>query len=993
MPLSPLPRVPGARSRYWLCTVAALVGLAWPAAAQNIGRTTGVITGVVTDESGGVLPGVTLTAASPALVGTQTAVTDGAGVFNLPALTAGLYRVAAELPGFATAVAENVELRVGDTLRVNFTLRVGGLETVVQVEAPLISVVSSERGQDFTAKEFSELPKGRTWETLVDQAPSINTESLTGQTGLSFQGASVNENVYIVDGVDTTRVTTGVGGQPVVFEFVDTIQVKSGFVGAEYGGALGGIVNVTTRAGANSFNGLGTAQFSGSALTADPRPRLRINPTTSTKAEYIQDPEDNVTQWDVGGAFGGPIVHDRLWFFAGYLPSLTDTQRDVTFVSTRQTLGFTNEVRRHYATAKLTWRATDALKFNAGYLALPFTDQGVLPGYDGTTSPNQPFGDLGSEQPQDSFSVTADWVASTRLFFNAFAGYLDTKFRDLGTPDVDRIRYVTSSIGLAGVPQEFQGPGGFETFGNNIRTDRSDTTRLNLGVVGTLALTAAGTHTFKAGVQFAAQDWVRQGGYTGKRIDVHWNAATAGQRGTFGYWRWWENRSDGQADSTNLAMFIQDAWTMTPRVTLNAGLRFEREEVHPYTAQTDSTTQDIVFGFGDKLAPRVGVSWDVRGDARWKLYANGGLFYDTLKLSVPGQAYGGAIFRITYYTLDTYDWRTLTPETPSGRQFLVQNLQGLPAVTDPDIQPTHTKEFSAGSEYQVRRDVVLGLQYARRSLSNAIENFIIGDPALGAAGRRTAVANPGRGIVKQPYGPNYATMPEFERTYDGLELLVEKRLSHGWLGSMSYTFSRLAGNYEGLGDSDEQAFGGSAINANRYCDFLEGCFTGTGEVDTGRLTLDRPHQFKVNGSYLFPFGLSVGGFFRAASGTIVTRQIGVNSAAPVHPEGRGSDGRTAPITQTNLLLQWRVPLGKTLRATASMNVLNVFNQDTSTSIFPAMLNGASTSIVVPAQDWFAGRVDYDAAIAAQGTLRDPRFLMAQTFQPPRSIRLGIRFDF
>jgi outer membrane receptor protein involved in Fe transport len=964
-----------------------------PAAAQNIGRTTGVLTGVVQDESGGVLPGVILTATSPALVGTQTAVSDGAGVFNLPGLPAGSYRLAAELQGFSPAVAENVELRVGETLKVGFTLKLGGLETVVQVEAPLISVVSSERSQDFTAAEFSELPKGRTWETLVEQAPSINTEGLSGQTGLSFQGASVNENVYIVDGMDTTRVTTGVSGQPVVFEFVDTIQVKSGFVGAEYGGALGGIVNVTTRSGANQFHGFGTMQFSGSAVTARPRPRLRINPTVSTIAEYIDDPEDNVDQWDVGGALGGPVSRDRLWFFGGYVPTLTNTSRDVTFISTRETASFENRTRSHYGTAKLTWRASDALKLNAGYLALPFTVQGVLPGYDGTASPNQPFAELGSRQPQHTYSATADWVATSRLFVNASAGYLVSTFRDVGIPNVDRVRYVTSSIGLAGVPASFQGPAGFETFGNNIRTDKSDTTRVNAGVVGTLAFNAAGPHTFKAGVQFAAQDWVRLGGYTGKRIDVHWNAATAGQRGTLGYWRWWENTSDGQADSTNLALFVQDSWTLSPRLTVNAGLRFEREKVHPYTAQADTATGDIVFGFGEKLAPRIGAAWDVRGDARWKIYANGGLFYDTLKLSVPGQAYGGAIFRITYFTLETFDWTTLTPETPSGRQFLVQNLQGLPAVTDPDIKPTRTTEFAVGSEYQLASDVVVGIQYSRRSLTNAIENFIIGDPRRGAAARRTAVANPGRGIVRQPYGPDFATMPEFERTYDGLELLVQKRMSRRWLGSVSYTYSKLYGNYEGLGDSDEQAFGGGAINANRYCDFLEGCFTAAGTVDEGRLTLDRPHQFKANGFYLFPFGLSVGGYFRAVSGTIATRQIGVNSASPVHPDGRGSDGRTDPLTQADLLLQWRLPVGRGTNATVSLNVINLFNQDTVTSLFPAMLNGASTAIVVPPQDWFAGRVNYDALIAAQGTLRDPRFLLPQRFQAPRALRVGIRFDF
>lgn len=988
------PRVRRDRKASWQVMLAAILGVvlaAPPAGAQNIGRVAASLTGVVTDAQGGVLPGVLVTVAGPALQGTLTATTDGAGRYTVPSLPAGLYEVKAELSGFTTAVAPGVELKVGGALKVDLRMTVGGLETTVTVEAPVIDVVTAERTRNLAEREFAELPKGRSFESLVDLAPGVNTESLGQAPGLSFQGASVNENVFIIDGVDTTAPTSGVVGQNIVFEFLDNVQVKSGFVGADFGGALGGVVNLTTRSGSNAFRGFATYQFTGSSLTQSPRQRLRVNPVDSRRADYVQDAKDDETSADVGGALGGPIMRDRLWFFGGYLPQLVHTTRNVTFLLNGQTAAFENETRRHYLTSKLTWRMASRATLNVGYTGYPSANLGLLPSQDGTTNPNQDFAALGDERTNNSMSANADIVVSPRFLINAFVGLFGTDFTDLGTPNAKRLRFVTSNIGLAGVPTDLQRPANFETISNNIKTFKNATARANAGVVGTLNFDAAGGHTLKTGVQFATPELESASGYTGDRIDVHWNTSAFGVRGVYGYWRDWELARDGRATSTNLALFVQDSWAVRPRLTLNLGLRAEREEVKPYIAATDTTTRPIVFGFGDKLAPRLGVSWDARGDGSWKVFANGGLFYDTLKLSAPSASFGGGIFRITYYTLDTADWNALNHANPVGTQFFVQNLQGLPPVVEPDLRPTRTAEFSVGTEYQIARSLVGAVAYSRRRLSNAIENVILNAPP-GSVTRFTAIANPGRGIAEFPYGRDFPVMPAFERSYDGIELVIDRRFSGRWSGSANYTWSRLHGNYEGLGDADEQAFGGGAINTNRYCDWLEGCYTATGEVDNGPLTLDRPHQFKMNGSFTLPGGLTLGGVFRATSGTIVTRQIGVNSASPVHPEGRGSDGRTDTLTQTNLLLTWRLPAMGTMRATATVNVLNLFDQDAVISRFPGMLLGTSTTIRVDPAQYFRG-IDYAAGIAASGSALDPRFLLAQAFQPPRQVRVGLRLDF
>ena len=128
-----------------------------------------------------------------------------------------------------------------------------------------------------------------------------------------------------MDGVDTTSVVVGNTGQDVVLEFINEVQVKSGFVGADYGGALGGIVNVVTQSGSNDFKALLNLQFSGSALTGSPRPTLRVVPTNSKQAEYISYPEDDNSQLDFGGTVGGSLQRDRVWFFGGWMPQYIDT--------------------------------------------------------------------------------------------------------------------------------------------------------------------------------------------------------------------------------------------------------------------------------------------------------------------------------------------------------------------------------------------------------------------------------------------------------------------------------------------------------------------------------------------------------------------------------------------------------------------------------------------------------------------------------------------
>ena len=239
-----------------LAGVLTLVVAGAPALAQNIGQTTGQIEGVVVDASGLVLPGVTITITSPALTGSKVVVSGGSGEFVVPGLPTGSYKLEAMLDGFISVAVENIVIGPGAVIKPNIKMVPGLSEQVTVIASPVLDVLSSAATNNLSAAIIDELPKGRSWDSVVQLAPAVNQETLQGEKGISFRGASISENSYIVDGVDSTSVVVGSSGQDVVLDFVNEVQVKSGFVGADYGGALGGIVNVVTKSGSNEFRGL-----------------------------------------------------------------------------------------------------------------------------------------------------------------------------------------------------------------------------------------------------------------------------------------------------------------------------------------------------------------------------------------------------------------------------------------------------------------------------------------------------------------------------------------------------------------------------------------------------------------------------------------------------------------------------------------------------------------------------------------------------------------
>ena len=399
-----------------------IAALAVPAFAQE---QRGSIEGVVRDASGAVLPGATVEAQSN-VSPVASAISDSVGAYRFPSLRPGNYKVTANLQGFVAREVVDVRVGLGQIKKVDFSLPLSGVTETVQVTAvsPIIDVRQSARQINIRAEQVELLPHGRDFTTLVTQAPGANQEAKLG--GLSIDGASASENRYIIDGIETTNLTSGTSGKNLIVDFIEEVQVKSSGYTAEYGGATGGVINAVTKSGTNDFHGSALYNFEGSSLESARRPTLRQNLNNSDIAEYISYPKDDRTRSEPGFALGGPIAKNRLWFFGAYQPSLTSIDRVVTPASAVNPSAGTFDQNQkqtvHYATANITSQLSDTTRLRFAYNNSYAKTEGLLPDLTGLDPTGSNY-TKASEFPNYTVSGNMDWVPSSTLLFGIRGGY------------------------------------------------------------------------------------------------------------------------------------------------------------------------------------------------------------------------------------------------------------------------------------------------------------------------------------------------------------------------------------------------------------------------------------------------------------------------------------------------------------------------------------------------------------------------------------------
>ena len=953
-------------------------------------ETTGGLQGTVKDPSGAVVAGATVVVTANSLVGSKSVDTDSSGYYRFANLPPDNYTISVTAKGFSTAKRE-VALDVGRLPTVDFTLEVGRSETIVEVSgaAPQIDVTTNVTTTNVTQDIIEAIPHGRTFQSVIQFAPSARNEPLMGNTtqggypgngsggsapgstanggdhGFSVAGGSDSENSYLVEGQETANLIGGYSRTTVPFDFIEEVEIKNSGIQAEHGGALGGVVNVVMRKGTNNYHGSVFSYFENDAMDARPSTFSRYDPNSSSNVAgpgvgtFLTDPnfqeyvprKDKTTDIFPGFTFGGPILRDRVFGFVAFNPEFNQVERGVNYANSSdpalQSLGlvkFSQNTQTYYTNARVDAAVTKKLRVYASWLYqlqklsgenLPFWDSanGQF-NISSAVAPSNFSHSLGYTAPNSTTNVGADFNITSRLILTGRFGYYFENYHDFGFPQTGALtNFTANGVGAtdafgAPLPAVYQKPGGFFNVANspNFTTHNADKASQVDVSLAWFKSGWKGTHNFKFGYQLNHLSNAINQHYNVPRVDffvgsgsvytpqggvgdanclaVEAADGTASCQGRFGYISVYDFGSNGTVSSNNHSFFFQDSWSIAKGLTINGGLRIEKENLPAENQPSGAISNPIDFSWGDKIAPRIGAAWDPFRNGKMKIFGGYGQFYDQMKLNLAISSFGGQFWQQCYYALDTQDIASIVPvfgsdgrycvgpnsasqanfggATPAGLTFLEnQNFRTFPTTCPtcsthqegvaPGLKPYKQHEYTLGVDYQLTQTLAFEARYDRRRLDHVIEDSSIFNTSIGET---FVIVNPGQGTNKTFSGffnflaglnpgdplastctptstPSCPNIIPAERNYDGLEFRLTKASSKHWSGMFSYTYSRLWGNYTGLTSSDQADGGGgrNAPNNGRAFDEPYFSWNANGGSSSGLLPTDRPNTFKGYAHY------------------------------------------------------------------------------------------------------------------------------------------------
>ena len=565
--------------------------------------TTGRLIGNVVDGSGAALPGVSVTIASPALIGgTQSKVTDARGEYGFIGIAPGEYTVRAELTGFVPQERGAVKVPLGGAAAIIIAMPAGTFTGEIEVtdETPVVDPTQINSEQIFERSYMQQSAIGsvnRNYLTVVNQAAGVAGGDWGGTPQPRVFGSTIGENAYFIDGVDTTDPVMATATASMAFDTIGEIQLLTGGFEAEYGRATGGIVNVVTRSGGNTFSGAVDIRYRDQSF--------------QESGEHFDTSELDNSFQQYSFTLGGPILRDRLWFFSSYQWS-DDQFTPIASPTTRA-------VETQNVLAKLTWQAHPSWRVVGKYSEDPFsTDNFNASRWVMPEAASQTGG--GTEVP----SVELNAVLSESLLWNATGGnYVFETFVYPQSGDLQTIGHYNYDTGL-----------NTHNYGNQQywESTRGDFTTDLTWFLDDLA----GTHELKGGIEYSdlgfSVAFCDTGTPNGERCvenGVGFYFSDIQHEGEALPWLMWEDRSSGPTEYAGAVStaFVQDAWRVAPNVTLKVGLRYDG-----VTYDTNTGTEIADMGM---LQPRVGIAWDITGNAKNVVRASWGRFLHPVALTLP----------------------------------------------------------------------------------------------------------------------------------------------------------------------------------------------------------------------------------------------------------------------------------------------------------------------------------------------------------------------
>lgn len=787
------------------------------AGAQTVSSTTGALNGRVTDNTGAVLPGVSVTITSPSMMGSRTAATNAEGQYRFPAIPPGEYAIAYELAGFSTVKREGIRVGLGFTATVNAELGVASLQETVTVsgESPVVDTQATNITTNFDSEKLASLPNARDLWAILAQSPAIALTRI--DVGGSAAGTQTTYRVYgttgqnrpMVEGIVATEGTDAAGFYYDYGSF-DEVSVGTAAHSAEMPWP-GVQTQLISKSGGNAYHGTFYGDYESENVQSFNVDEDQIARGAQGGLGLTPRDVNRLTAYhDINGGLGGYVKKDRLWWYGSFRDQDVSA-RYVNFPVKAHRTRLTN------VTGKGTFLLTPNNKF-IGYAQAGRKHQPTR---------LDPFGPTGgSLSPTTAINLTEEatweqlywgwvhkgeynWIVSDAAFFEVRAGQFGYNWPN--KPNGSSPRY--------------EDIGNLEVRGGN-RDWRRDRRRNQ--VLSTLSYFKdgwGGTHNFKFGGEVfretVVDDWLD--GYPGDLLHVLRNGAPLEVY-------LFETPSSSENGLWTYSAFANDTWRAN-RLTINAGLRFDRyraflpEQEHPAghfntTADTFAAVDNVIdFNL---FAPRIGGTLDLRGDGKTVVKANYGIYWFN-----PGADFLFNVNPNSQVWWRRYNWTDGNGDrvwNPGEEGALIATRGGTAAESvDPDLRNTYTRELAAWFEHElfasfgVRTGVVWRGErnhYLRQNINQPYDGFTV-PVSVRDPGPNGALGNADDGDLLTLFNlaPQYSGLPSVNRTrnipnsdsnYTTWEITGTKRHAKRWslMATFAYTWNQdQAQNPGGFGQS------------------------------------------------------------------------------------------------------------------------------------------------------------------------------------------------
>jgi outer membrane receptor protein involved in Fe transport len=827
--------------------------------------------------------------------GFRRAVTpDAQGRFRVTALPPGSYKVT-QMRGQTAAGSMTVDVSISQSAAAEFVAAPGVQTVQVTGQRRTIDVTSTNSGATFNSRQLAALPIARNVDAIIQLAPNTTRSDSRFNGGASIGGGAASENSYYINGFPVTNPLTGLGASQLPFGAIAEAQILTGGFGAEFGRSIGGVVNVITKSGTNTWEAGGLVTYEPKSL----RSKFKDIYYADTKANAATDKTlrqaraENTRDLKTYSLYvGGPIIQDKLFFFGA--AELNDTKDGyvngtrVASAASNTAFGWRDrEVKTTRYLAKIDWNINEDHRIEfTGLGDTPRTDVADS-GFNYTTRtrnnivtarshyenvPDQ--GGVGGKTNMlkytgnitQDFTVTALYGKTDIKHTNDFQGFDPNQYQIVFSPDV-------------------QVPGVSYTNPQSIMTNILAPGSKDVVKSGRLDLEyRLGTHTLRGGLDqtklssMAAGEYRAGGGRwtyfksdsPNESIDTVAgftipSPASGGGYGTQGYYvtkDLFMTVTDSFAEQS--AFYIEDKWQVTKDVLLTLGLRDES-----FKNQNDKKVTFLEMK--NQIQPRLAAAWDVNGDASLKVYGTAGRYSVPIPTHISVRGAGRSTFTAQYYS----------PPLSNNNEYNQDKV--IATLTALDMKPAYQDEISLGFERAWSPSLNFGGKVTYRKLQQTIDDFCDVRPfERYAAAHNIAITNIFWGNTCQTFNPgkdnsfmvdyfgdaNRLTkvtltaaeqgFPKPERTYAALDLFVEHPFRNGWYGKVFYTLSRNKGNTEGQVKSDNGQSDVSVTSTWDYPELMEGA--------NGRLPNDRKHQIKAFGYYEVTKEIMLGGNVLLASG-------------------------------------------------------------------------------------------------------------------------------